>query len=65
MQKRDDLITRIASEILAAARAQGVTITDWYLNDEDYAEYQRIAQRRGTPDMRICGANMHRALKRK
>jgi hypothetical protein len=38
MEKRGDLITRIASDILAAARAKGVTIKGWYLDDNDYDE---------------------------
>ena len=63
MEKRDDLLTRIASEILAAGRARGVTIKDWYLNDEDYGEYERIAQQHDQPNVRICGARIHRAIK--
>jgi len=61
MEKGDEVLTRIASEILAAARAKGATIEDWYLGDEDYEKYQEIAQQRDEPDMRICGAKIHRA----
>jgi hypothetical protein len=63
MEKRGDLVTRIASDILAAARAKGVTIKDWYLDDKDYEEYRKIAQQRGQPKMKICGANIHRKVK--
>ena len=65
MEKGDEVLTRIASEILAAARAKGATIEDWYLGEADYEKYQAIAQQRGEPDMRICGANIHRATSRK
>jgi len=65
MEKGDEVLTRIASEILAAARAKGITIKDWYLSDEDYEKYQEIARQREEPDMRICGANIHRVAKQK
>ena len=63
MGKRGDLITRIASDILADARAKGVTIKDWYLDDQDYDRYEKIARQRGQPKMKICGANIYRKVK--
>jgi len=63
MEKREDLITRIVSHILAAAHAQGVTIKDRYLNDEDYEKYQEISRQREPPNMRICGANIQHAIR--
>jgi len=62
--KRGDLITRIASDILADARAKGVTVKDWYLDDQDYEQYEKIARQRGQPKMKICGASIHRKVKR-
>ena len=59
--KPGDLITRIASDILADARAKGVK--DWYLDDQDYDRYEKIARQRGQPKMKICGANIYRKVK--
>lgn len=56
-------LPRIAQTILAAVRARGTAVQDWYLSNEEYEEYVRASECLcGHPKMKICGASIHRAV---